>query len=139
MTVFNVLFDQYWHKAYSKAEIKKYICIYMLCYNLYYRVNSLKAVTDLGSSDQPVALCTAVQVVALKQLLLHKHVPQTLLQAGHAANTHRQVQKVLLQKTQTNIYTTARLVRKLCFSGEIYYTTIFPVRIPAHMDKPVSG
>lgn len=37
--------------------------------------------TDLGSSDQPVALCTAVQIIALKHFLLHKHAPECLLQA----------------------------------------------------------
>lgn len=56
----------------------------------------LKAGTDLGSSDQSVTLCTAVQVIALEQLFLHKHAPQSFLQAGHATNTHRQVQEVLL-------------------------------------------
>lgn len=59
-----------------------------------------EAGTDLGSSHQLVTLCTAVQVIALKQLFLYKHVPQSLLQARHATNTCRQVQEVLLKKTQ---------------------------------------
>lgn len=57
--------------------------------------------TDLGSSDQPVALCTTVQIIALKQFLLHKHAPECLLQARHATNTYCQVQEVFLKSATT--------------------------------------
>lgn len=78
--------------------------------NIVIVLSRLDADTDLGSSDQPVALCTAVQVIALKQLLLHKHVPQSLLQAGHATNTHCQVQEVLLKKRNGSISCLCRVV-----------------------------
>lgn len=62
-------------------------------------LHCLKIGTDLGSSDQSVTLCTAVQVIALKQLFCHKHVPQSVFQTRQTTNAHCQVQKVLLKKT----------------------------------------
>lgn len=60
-------------------------------------------VTDLSSPDQLVTLAAAIEVITLKELFLHKHVPQRLLQSTHTSHGHCQVQKVFLRSRQNKV------------------------------------